>query len=334
MNAVLAGDLRDALHVRASGLRELGGAAGVKRLKSGGRGAINMRRRRFTHVLERMHRALGNNAVAPGPTSFQVPSVRKLTRPSSTWNHSSSILVPMRRRTAPGGVVSIHWQSLRRSVRRSAGIRLPRRRRARVDFEPAGTRTGGRDGVFDMACRVSVFQFSWQVVSRWHRRMVDQPHVAVEHRGREHGRAVRGRSPVAASPHRRAKDSRCGRAATPRWRRGRRRGFPPGRSSLAAASSALRMRGASARCSAVRRVLREDIASPSASRTVGPETISTGTSRSRTIRRITASCWKSFSPKTAARSRLAGTISAPPCTRRRSVPAGSPRRGRAKAGSR
>lgn len=63
---------------------------------------------------------------------------------------------------------------------------------------------------------------------------------------------------------------------------------------------ACRMRGASARCSGERRELRDDMARPSGSRTVGWGMISTGTSRSRTMRRMTASCWKSFSPKTAA----------------------------------
>ncbi len=49
----------------------------------------------------------------------------------------------------------------------------------------------------------------------------------------------------------------------------------------------------------VRYWLRELIASPSASRTVGAATISTGMHRSATMRRMTVSCWKSFSPNTA-----------------------------------
>ena len=46
-------------------------------------------------------------------------------------------------------------------------------------------------------------------------------------------------------------------------------------------------------------MLRVDLAKPDASRTVGPATISTGMSKSRTICRISVSCWWSFSPKIA-----------------------------------
>ena len=51
------------------------------------------------------------------------------------------------------------------------------------------------------------------------------------------------------------------------------------------------------RSSAVRYALRLDIASPSGSRTSGHPTTVTGRSRSRAIRRTTASCWKSLRPK-------------------------------------
>ena len=54
---------------------------------------------------------------------------------------------------------------------------------------------------------------------------------------------------------------------------------------------------AAVRSSADSRTLRLDRASPSVSRTVSHPTISTGNDRSRAIRRTTASCWKSFSPK-------------------------------------
>ena len=59
------------------------------------------------------------------------------------------------------------------------------------------------------------------------------------------------------------------------------------------------------RCAASRRTLRLDIASPSGSRTIGAPTISMPRSRSHVIRRITASCWKSFSPNTATSGRTA-----------------------------
>ena len=51
------------------------------------------------------------------------------------------------------------------------------------------------------------------------------------------------------------------------------------------------------RSSALRYALRELIANPSGSRTIGQLTISTGKFRSRTICRITASCAASFCPK-------------------------------------
>src|SRR5512143_2086578 len=56
---------------------------------------------------------------------------------------------------------------------------------------------------------------------------------------------------------------------------------------------------AALRSSPCRYLFRELIARPSASRTIGAPTIRTSMFRSRAIRRMTASCWKSFSPKTA-----------------------------------
>ncbi len=64
----------------------------------------------------------------------------------------------------------------------------------------------------------------------------------------------------------------------------------PARSARCSASAAARSAGA-------RRTLRLDSASPSGSRTVGQPTTSTGIDRSATMRRTTANCWKSFSPK-------------------------------------
>ncbi len=54
---------------------------------------------------------------------------------------------------------------------------------------------------------------------------------------------------------------------------------------------------AACRSSRERRTLRLERASPSPSRTMGHPTTSTGSDSSRAMRRTTASCWKSFSPK-------------------------------------
>ncbi len=51
------------------------------------------------------------------------------------------------------------------------------------------------------------------------------------------------------------------------------------------------MTGAAARPSGDSRALRDDRASPSASRTVGIVTTSVGSARSSAIRRITWTCW-------------------------------------------
>ncbi len=64
-----------------------------------------------------------------------------------------------------------------------------------------------------------------------------------------------------------------------------------------AASNDLRRTGAAARCSGVRRTLRELMARPSGSRTIGQATISVAMPRSRAMRRTTSSCWASFWPK-------------------------------------
>jgi hypothetical protein len=57
-----------------------------------------------------------------------------------------------------------------------------------------------------------------------------------------------------------------------------------------ARSNACEMTTAAARSSAESRTLREEAARPSASRTVGTPTISIGSDRSRTMRRMTVSC--------------------------------------------
>ena len=54
---------------------------------------------------------------------------------------------------------------------------------------------------------------------------------------------------------------------------------------------------AASRSAAESLTLRLESASPSASRTIGQPTTSIGSDRSNAIRRTTASCWKSFSPK-------------------------------------
>src|SRR6185312_4963940 len=64
-----------------------------------------------------------------------------------------------------------------------------------------------------------------------------------------------------------------------------------------AAPSARGSASARSRSSVERRTLRDETASPSASRTVGTTRTSTGTFRSRTRRRITATCCASFWPK-------------------------------------
>jgi hypothetical protein len=65
----------------------------------------------------------------------------------------------------------------------------------------------------------------------------------------------------------------------------------------AAAASARNRHPAASRCSGESSAFRDERARPSGSRTIGQATTSTGSSRSETIRRITASCWASFSPK-------------------------------------
>ena len=61
---------------------------------------------------------------------------------------------------------------------------------------------------------------------------------------------------------------------------------------------------ARARSPVDRYALRDDIASPSGSRTVGRPITSVPRLRSAAMRRITTSCWKSFSPKNAESARL------------------------------
>src|SRR3984893_8319482 len=83
--------------------------------------------------------------------------------------------------------------------------------------------------------------------------------------------------------------------------------------------------GAAARSSGDRQALREDIASPSRSRTVFEPITRTPRSRSAAIRLTTRNCWKSFSPNTATSGRtcvnsLPTTVVTPPkkCGRKRS----------------
>ena len=71
------------------------------------------------------------------------------------------------------------------------------------------------------------------------------------------------------------------------------------RKALRPASRALGIARARERSSPDRRALREDSARPSWSRTVGTTRISRSRFRSRTRRRITATCWASFCPKNA-----------------------------------
>ena len=79
-----------------------------------------------------------------------------------------------------------------------------------------------------------------------------------------------------------------------------RRGSParwPRAHSVSAARSARTSTVAARRSSGPSRALRLLIASPSASRTIGQTTTSRGKARSRTIWRMTATCWASFCPK-------------------------------------
>src|SRR3954451_13620664 len=79
---------------------------------------------------------------------------------------------------------------------------------------------------------------------------------------------------------------------------------PPFVADAAAASSPRLSARARRRSSGARRTLRLDSARPSGSRTVSTASTRTPSSRSRTSRRMTASCWASFSPKYATSGRM------------------------------
>lgn len=69
---------------------------------------INMRSGSSPTFLKACTEFLGMKAAAPGLASCHVPSVRKLARPASTKNHSSSFVCQCGGGPAPGGVVSTH----------------------------------------------------------------------------------------------------------------------------------------------------------------------------------------------------------------------------------
>ena len=110
--------------------------------------------------------------------------------------------------------------------------------------------------------------------------MVDRRQGRAVHQSQVIHRETPGAKAGAASP-----EAAAGAPPPPRY------GARPSQRSISDSA------GAVARSCADRNRLREDIARPSASRTVSTPTISSGSSRSATMRLTTCNCCQSFSPK-------------------------------------
>lgn len=73
VNAMLGADLHDARHVRAGGIRKLGGAPREERLETRGRGGDQHAQWHVADVLERMHGVFRHEGCGPGPGLMPSP---------------------------------------------------------------------------------------------------------------------------------------------------------------------------------------------------------------------------------------------------------------------